>query len=98
MARGRHARQPWWRAWLSPQPGPAPAPARPPVPHWRDVHALSLVRLSDDVAALQAEVTALRGTSERSTAAEVMAELRAQRLEEELAAARAEVAALRRDL
>lgn len=62
------------------------------------MHALSLLRLSDDVAALQAEVTALRGAFERSTAAEVAAELRAQRLEEELAAARTEVTALRRDL
>ena len=62
------------------------------------MHARSLVRLCDDVTALQAEVAALRASSQRSTAAEVVAELRAQRLEQELAAVRTEAAALRRDL
>ena len=62
------------------------------------MHAQSLVRLCDDVAALQAEVAGLRAASERSTAAAVVAELRAQRLEEQLTATRAEAAALRREL
>ena len=90
MARARHARRSRWWAWLLPDRAPAPS--------WRDVHAQSLVRLCDDVVALQREVAALRAASQRSTAAEVVAELRAQRLEDELAAARAEAAALRRDL
>ena len=62
------------------------------------MHAQSLVRLCDDVAVLQAEVVRLREASDRSTAAQVVAELRAQRLEAELSATRAEAAALRRDL
>ena len=62
------------------------------------MHATSLVRLSDDVAALHAEHAVLRAGAERSTAAEVRAELRAQRLEEELTAARASIAVLRSDL
>ena len=90
MARGRHARRGWLRAWL--------APVEAPPPRWRAVHAQSLVRLSDDLTAVQAEVERLRGTTSGSTAAQVVAELRAQRLEDELATARAEIAALRRDL
>ena len=62
------------------------------------MHATSLVRLSDDVAALQAEVASLRAHERRATAVEVLAELRAQRLERELASARAVVAGLRSDL
>ena len=62
------------------------------------MHAQSLVRLCDDVAVVQAEVVRLREASDRSTAAEVVAELRAQRLEAELASTRAEAAALRRYL
>jgi uncharacterized membrane protein len=56
------------------------------------------VLLSDDLRVLQLEVTRLRETAERSTAAQVLAELRAERLEAELAETRAALAALRSDV
>ena len=94
MARGRHARRSglraWLRAWL--------LPAEPPPPSWRTVHARSLVLLSDDLRVLQEEVARLRAGSERSIAAQVLAELRAERLEVELAETRAQLAALRADV
>ena len=90
MARGRHARRHGLLARLLPSDGPPLS--------WRTVHAISLVRLSDDLAAVQAEVARLTAGASRSTAAEVVAELRAQRLEQELTAARAEIASLRTDL
>ena len=90
MARGRHVRRTGLRAWL--------APSEPPPPTWRTVHAQSLVLLSDDLRVLQEELTRLRAGAERSTAAQVMAELRAERLEAELADTRAQLAALRADV
>lgn len=62
------------------------------------MHALSLVRLCDDVSGLSAELVTVRAAAERSTAAQVAAELRSQRLERELAAAHEQVTALRREL
>jgi hypothetical protein len=90
MARGRHVRRSGLLAWL--------LPSQPPPPSWRTVHARSLVLLSDDLRVLQEEVTRLRATAEASTAAQVMAELRAERLEAELAETRASLAALRSDV
>ena len=90
MARGRHVRRGGLLAWL--------LPSAPPPPSWRTVHAQSLVLLSDDLRVLQEEVTRLRVTAEASTAAQVMAELRAERLEAELAETRASLAALRSDV
>ena len=90
MARGRHVRRTGLRAWL--------VPVQPPPPTWRTVHAQSLVLLSEDVRTLQEEVTRLRAGAERSTAAQVMAELRAERLEAELAGTRAQLATLRADV
>jgi hypothetical protein len=90
MARGRHVRRSGLRAWL--------VPSEPPPPSWRTVHAQSLVLLSEDLRALQEEVARLRAGAERSTAAQVMAELRAERLEAELAGTRAQLAALRADV
>ena len=90
MARGRHVRRTGLRAWL--------VPSEPPPPSWRTVHARSLVLLSDDLRVLQEEVTRLRASAEGSTAAQVMAELRAERLEAELAETRAQLAALRADV
>ena len=90
MARGRHVRRSGLRAWL--------LPSEPPAPSWRTVHAQSLLLLSDDLRALQEEVTRLRTGAERSTAAQVLAELRAERLEAELADTRAQLAALRADV
>ena len=87
MARGRHVRRGGLRAWLLPD--------QPPSPSWRTVHAQSLVLLSDDLRVLQEEVARLRAGSERSTAAQVVADLRAERLEAELAETRAQLAALR---
>ena len=69
MARGRHVRRTGLRAWL--------LPTEPPPPTWRTVHAQSLVLLSDDLRVLQEEVARLRAGTERSTAAQVLAELRA---------------------
>ena len=91
--RGRHARRrrSVW-AWL------VPAPSAPPQPSWRTVHAHSLVLLCDDVARLQGELLHLRTATEQSTAAAVIAELRALRLEEQLTATRAELAVLRDEL
>jgi hypothetical protein len=90
MARGRHVRRTGLRAWL--------VPDEPPPPSWRTVHAQSLVLLSDDLRVLQEEVTRLRSGADRSTAAQVVAELRAERLEAELVEARAQLAALRADV
>ena len=90
MARGRHVRRSGLLAWLLPK--------EPPPPSWRTVHAQSLVLLSDDLRVLQLEVTRLRETAERSTAAQVLAELRAERLEAELTETRAALAALRSDV
>jgi ABC-type phosphate transport system auxiliary subunit len=90
MARGRHVRRTGLRAWL--------VPDEPPPPSWRTVHAQSLVLLSDDLRVLQEEVRRLRAGTERSTAAQVVAELRAERLEAELAETRAQLAALRADV
>ena len=90
MARGRHVRRSRLWAWLF--------PIRRPEPSWRSVHAQSLLLLGDDLRALDDEVGRLRTFEERSTAAAVAAELRAERLERELAVVRAEVAALRRDV
>jgi ABC-type phosphate transport system auxiliary subunit len=90
MARGRHARRGGLRAWL--------LPSEPPAPSWRTVHAQSLVLLSDDLRGLQEEVTRLRAGTERSTAAQVLAELRAERLEAELTDTRAQLAALRSEV
>jgi len=90
MARGRHVRRSRLLAWLF--------PARAPQPSWRSVHAQSLLLLGDDLRALDAEVERLRASEERSAAAAVLAELRAERLERELAATRAELGALRADL
>jgi ABC-type phosphate transport system auxiliary subunit len=90
MARGRHVRRRGLLAWLLPKEAPPPS--------WRTVHAQSLVLLSDDLRVLQLEVTRLRETAERSTAAQVLAELRAERLEAELAETRAALAALRSDV
>ena len=90
MARGRHVRQSGLRSWL--------LPTEPPPPSWRTVHAQSLVLLTEDLRALQDEVTRLRAGAERSTAAQVLAELRAERLEAELAETRAQLAALRTDV
>ena len=73
-------------------------PSEPPPPSWRTVHAQSLVLLSDDLRVLQEEVARLRAGTEHSTAAQVMAELRAERLEAELAQTRAQLAALRADV
>ena len=87
MARGRHVRRGGLRAWLLLD--------EPPAPSWRTVHAQSLVLLSDDLRALQEEVTRLRAGTERSTAAQVVAELRAERLEAELAETRGQLATLR---
>lgn len=78
------------RAWL--------APVDPPPPSWRTVHAQSLVLLSDDLRVLREEVVRQRAGTERSTAAQVLAELRAERLEVELADTRAQLAALRADI
>jgi hypothetical protein len=89
MARGRHVRRGGLRAWL--------LPSEPPQPSWRTVHAQSLVLLSDDLRVLQEEVTRLRAGAERTTAAQVMAELRAERLEAELAETRAQLERLRAD-
>ena len=90
MARGRHVRRGGLRAWLF--------ASEPPPPSWRTVHAQSLVLLSDDLRVLQEEVARLRAGTERSTAAQVLAELRAERLEAELAETRAQLAALRADV
>jgi hypothetical protein len=90
MARGRHVRRTGLRAWL--------APVEPPPPTWRTVHAQSLVLLSDDLRVLQEEVARLRAGTERSTAGQVLAELRAERLEAELAETRAQLTALRADV
>ena len=90
MARGRHVRLTGLRAWL--------APSEPPPPSWRTVHAQSLVLLSDDLRMMQEEVARLRSATERSTAAQVLAELRAERLEAELARTREQLAALRADV
>lgn len=90
MARGRHVRRTGLLAWLLPR--------EPPPPSWRTVHAQSLVLLSDDLRVLSEEVARLRTGSERSTAAQVTAELRAERLEAELADTRAQLAALRADV
>jgi len=90
MARGRHVRRTGLLAWLLPR--------EPPPPSWRTVHAQSLVLLSDDLRVLSKEVARLRTGSERSTAAQVTAELRAERLEAELADTRAQLAALRADV
>lgn len=70
----------------------------PPAPSWRTVHARSLVLLSDDLRVLQEEVVRLRAGQEQSLAAQVLAELRAERLEAELAETRAQLAALRTDV
>ena len=90
MARGRHARRSRWLG--GGQPSGAPAP------RWREVHARSLLRLSDELTGLQAEVLGLHAAGEDLTAVDAAAERRTARLEEELTASRAEVAALRRDL
>ena len=90
MARGRHVRRTGLLAWL--------LQSEPPPPTWRTVHAQSLVLLSDDLRVLQEEVARLRAGTERSTAAQVLAELRAERLEAELAETRAQLAALRADV
>ena len=90
MARGRHVRRSRLRAWLE--------PAAPPPPSWRTVHAQTLVLLSDDLRVLREEVTRLRVDAGRSTAGQVLAELRAERLEAELAETRAQLAALRADV
>ena len=90
MARGRHVRRTGLLAWL--------LRSEPPPPTWRTVHAQSLVLLSDDLRVLQEEVVRLRTGTERSTAAQVLAELRAERLEAELAETRAQLAALRADV
>lgn len=90
MARGRHVRRTGLLAWL--------LATEPPPPSWRTVHAQSLVLLSDDVRVLREEVVRLRAGTERSTAAQVLAELRAQRLEAELAETRAQLSALRADV
>jgi hypothetical protein len=89
MARGRHVRRSVLTAWL--------LPTEPPPPSWRTVHAQSLVLLADDLRVLQEEVARLRAGTERSTAGQVLAELRAERLEAELAETRAQLAALRAD-
>jgi hypothetical protein len=94
MARGRHVRRTGLRAWLRTWL----LPSEPPPPSWRSVHASSLLRLSDDLRGLQVELARLRAGAERSTAAQVMAELRAERLEAELAGTRAQLAALRADV
>ena len=78
------------RAWL--------LPAEPPPPSWRTVHARSLVLLSDDLRVVQEQVRRLRAGAERSTAAQVLADLRAERLEAELAETRAQLAAVRADV
>ena len=75
--------------WLTPPP---------PQPAWRDVHAQSLVLLTDRVRALDDEVARLRSAQEQSTAAAVVAELRAQRLEEALAQTRTELDSLRSEV
>ena len=90
MARGRHVRRSALRAWLLPD--------EPPPPSWRTVHAQSLVLLSDDLRVLREEVARVRTGAERSTAAQVLAELRAERLEAELAETRARLLALRAEL
>lgn len=90
MARGRHVRRTGLLAWL--------LHSEPPPPTWRTVHAQSLVLLSDDLRVLQEEVARLRAGTERSTAAQVLAELRAERLEAELAETRKQLAALRADV
>ena len=90
MARGRHVRRGGLLAWL--------LRSEPPPPSWRTVHAQSLVLLSDDLRVLQEEIARLRAGAERSTAAQVLAELRAERLEAELAETRAQLAALRADV
>lgn len=90
MARGRHVRRSWLLRWLLPSAAPQPT--------WRTVHAQSLVLLSDDVRVLQLEVDRLRASAEGSLAAQVMAELRAERLEAELVETRAQLAALRADV
>lgn len=77
-------------AWLFPD--------RAAPPSWRAVHARSLVLLGDRVEALDQQVQRLREAEERSTAAAVVAELRAEQLERELAALRAEAGGLRADL
>jgi uncharacterized membrane protein len=56
------------------------------------------VLLSDDLRVLQEEVARLRAGAERSIAAQLLAELRAERLEAELAETRASLAALRTDV
>lgn len=73
-------------------------PTRAPEPSWRSVHAQSLLLLGDELRALDEQVQLLRASEERSAAAAVVAELRAERLERELAAVRAELGALRTDL
>lgn len=90
MARGRHVRKSGLLAWL--------LPSEPPPPSWRTVHAQSLVLLSDDLRVLQEEVARLRSGAEGTTAAQVLAELRAERLEAELAETRAQLAALRSEV
>lgn len=90
MARGRHVRRTALRAWL--------LPSEPPPPSWRTVHAQSLVLLSDDLRVLQEEISRLRAGAERSAAAQVLAELRAERLEAELVETRAQLTALRADV
>jgi hypothetical protein len=90
MARARHARRSGWLGGGLQSGGPAP--------RWREVHARSLLRLSDEMTALQAEVLGVHGVCEEMTAVDAAGERRTARLEEELTAARAEVAALRRDL
>lgn len=62
------------------------------------MHAQSLVLLTEQVRTYDGEIAGLRAAQERSTAAAVLAELRAERLERELTAVRAEVSALRADL
>lgn len=89
MARGRHVRRSGLLAWLFPDRAQ---------PAWRTVHAQSLVLLSADVEGLQQEVEQLRAGQASTTAAAVMAELRAERLERELADARADLAAVREAL
>ncbi len=90
MARGRHVRRTALRAWL--------LPSEPPPSSWRTVHAQSLVLLSDDLRVLQEEISRLRAGAERSAAAQVLAELRAERLEAELVETRAQLTALRADV
>ena len=92
MARGRHRRRSSLLSRLR---------ARvfgPPVPPWREVHALAVVTTRHELAALEQEVARLRSTESLTVAAAVASELRAQRLERELAAARAELAEVRADL